>query len=112
MAEEQSAIDLMVDHSQVKNKVANFASRSEKTSWQRKRNNLTKFIEELINPSEQQILELNTQLRPLYDQVNEMRQEMIATCIHPFEELREEADGIRCTFCDKKFSIPNVTDND
>lgn len=82
--------------------VSNHATRSEKTSWIRKRANLLTFIESEIRPLEEQILDIRTALEPLYDKCADLRKEMVGTCIHPYDELRALDDGtIQCTFCSK-----------
>lgn len=91
----------MIDRKQLV-AVSNHATRSEKTSWVRKRANLLSFIETEIRPLEETILDIRTKLEPLYDQCADMRKEMVSTCIHPYDELRTLDDGsIQCTFCSK-----------
>lgn len=90
-----------------KSKVSNLATRSEKTGWLRKRKNLAEYVVDNINPIEEQIIEIRTQiLQPMYDHIHELRKDLVSDCIHPFEELRELDDGtIECTFCNKKFNL-------
>ena len=87
--------------------ITNFATRSEKTSWARKRTNLTSYIENNIHPIEQQILDLKMSLIPFYDEVKTMRTEMVDTCIHPADEVSSNDDGsFYCSFCCKTLAEP------
>ena len=92
----------------LKSTVANFANRSEKTSWTRKRKNLETYVKENIAPIEQELITLKAALQPLYDYIDQLRQDMIKSCIHPVEDLRVKDDGtVHCNFCSKTFKIPN-----
>ena len=85
--------------------VSNVANRSEKTSWNRKMNNMVKLMSKLT-PIENKILELQAQKEPLLDQVAELRGTMIHECIHPFEYLVYKEDHILCKFCERRLSLP------
>ena len=86
--------------------VANNANRSEKTSWNRKENNMVKLISELA-PLEEEILELMAKKNVIIDRINVLRQAMVTECIHPFDKLVYHDDHIVCKFCNKRLSIPN-----
>lgn len=88
-----------------KQRISNFATRSERTSWMRKRKNLSNFIEQFVNPIELQLQELREKLQPFYDEITSQRTEMVDSCIHPAEELRynHETGVIQCTFCNTTF---------
>lgn len=95
----------------MKEAVANHATRSEKTSWGRKRLNLEKLINKELRSREERILQLQHELQPYYDQVKEMRSEMVETCIHPFDHLVVlESGGVHCKFCNK--TMAKVASND
>lgn len=95
----------------LKESVSNHATRSEKTSWSRKRLNLEKLINKEIRSREERILDLQQELRPFYDQVKDMREEMVDTCIHPFDHLvLLESGGVYCKFCNK--TMAKVASND
>lgn len=96
-----------------KNIVANFSTRSEKTSWIRKRKNLETYVTENITPIETELQELKILLQPLYDHIQVLRQEMVKTCIHPQDELRMNADNtVTCTFCSKTFNPKPIGNSD
>lgn len=85
--------------------ISNFANRSEKTSWKRKRDNIELLIEQL-RPIEQRILDITAEKLPILDQIATIRNEMVETCIHPLEDLTMYEDHIVCKFCERKMSIP------
>ena len=85
--------------------VSNVASRSEKTSWNRKMNNMVKFLS-LLKPIEDSILELSAQKEPIFDEIQILREAMIKECTHPYEYLLHQEDHIICKFCNKKLGIP------
>lgn len=87
-----------------KESIANHATRSEKTAWARKQQNLEKLIHEQVRPIEEQILDLQLKLRPMYDQIQSMRQEMVESCVHPYEMLVTHDDAVTCKFCGKTLS--------
>jgi len=86
--------------------MANVANRSEKTSWNRKMDNLVKLMM-LLEPIEQSILDIiETEKTPMMDQISALRAVMVKECIHPFEYLimSETDDVITCKFCNKKIN--------
>lgn len=90
-----------------KEAVANYATRSEKTAWNRKHGNLTTKIEGEIHPLESQIHELQAKLQIKYDEVRVLREEMVDFCIHPFNLLVVEkvsTDYLLCKFCNKRLT--------
>lgn len=92
-------------------KVANVASRSEKTSWNRKMNNMVKLLA-LLRPIEDKILELSAQKEPIFDEIQLLRATMRKECVHPFEYLIRKDDHILCKFCDKRIGIPRASKKD
>ena len=84
--------------------VSNVASRSEKTSWNRKMNNMVKLLS-LLKPIEDKILELHAQKEPLFDETQALRAIMVKECVHPYEYLIHKGDHIACKFCNKKLGI-------
>lgn len=110
----------------IKEEISNVANRSEKTSWNRKMDNMVKLLAAL-SPIEQQIIELQAKKIPLFDEIQAMRATMVSECIHPFEYLtihNEHTFGtlaveskpydpsyVRCKFCDRKFSLPKIGDD-
>ena len=85
--------------------IANNADRSEKTSWNRKMDNMVKFITRL-KPFEEQILELERQKLPTIDDIQALRQLMIKECIHPYDHLTYFKNHVRCKFCNRRISVP------
>lgn len=91
-----------------KESVANHATRSEKTAWARKRTNLENFVRMKVNPIEEHIRDTQASLVPLYDEVKNMRKEMVDSCIHPFNMLVVDGDYCICRFCNKKLAKPII----
>jgi chorismate mutase len=88
--------------------VANKSLRSEKTSWNRKMNNMVSLIA-LIRPLEEQILDLMAQKMPIADDVALLRIEMVKECIHPIEQLVFKDTYIECKFCTRKIQTPGIS---
>jgi hypothetical protein len=88
--------------------VASNATRSEKTSWNRKMDNMVKLIA-VLRPIEEQILDLMAQKMPVIDSVTVLRAQMVKECIHPIDSLVYKDDHIACKFCEKRIGIPNDT---
>ena len=86
---------------QILESVSNNSLRSEKTSWNRKMDNMVKLIAK-IRPIEQQILDLMADKMPIADDVAALRSEMVKECIHPLEQLVYNEDVITCKFCNRK----------
>lgn len=95
-----------IQERRVKEMVANAANRSEKTSWNRKMDNMVKLMSQL-RPIEEQIIELHAQKMPIYDEIQELRKTMVNECVHPFEHLAVYDDYVECKFCGKRIGIPN-----
>lgn len=86
--------------------ISNFANRSEKTSWNRKRDNIEKFIGE-IQPLEEEILSLMAKKIPIADKIQVLRNEMVENCIHPLDHLVLKDTHIECKFCNKEIGLPH-----
>lgn len=82
--------------------VSNHATRSEKTSWERKRTNMTKLVKQL-RPLEDKIMEIRAKMQPIYDEISELRSLMVEECVHPYDMLvyNEDATTVTCKFCEK-----------
>lgn len=85
--------------------IANNADRSEKTSWNRKMDNMVKLIAKM-KPIEENILELSEQKMPIFDDIQELRLIMVKECVHPFDHLTYFEDHVRCKFCERRISVP------
>lgn len=92
----------------IKETVANSFSRSEKTSWNRKMDNMVKLVAELQQVEDQIIEYISDHKQPVLDKVQQLRQTMVKECIHPYEYLIVNDDHVLCKFCGKKLSKPNV----
>jgi len=88
--------------------VANAANRSEKTSWNRKMDNMVKLLSK-IQPIEQKILDIiKNEKLPIQDEIQVLRNTMLHECVHPYEYLVIEGENqVRCKFCNKLLSVPN-----
>lgn len=84
--------------------VANVASRSEKTSWNRKMNNMVKLLT-YLEPIQDQLLQLHAQEMDILDEINILRAVMVKECVHPYDHLLHEGDYIKCKFCEKKLGL-------
>lgn len=85
--------------------IANFRDKNEKASWLRKKANLEAIVEE-IEPIEEQIRSLQTTKMKLMDELQEIRKNMIADCIHPQDYLVHYGKYVKCRFCESNISIP------
>jgi len=94
---------------QVLESVANNSLRSEKTSWNRKMDNMVKLIAK-IRPIEEQILELMAEKMPIADDVAALRNEMVKECIHPLEQLVFKDTYVECKFCNRKIQTAALSD--
>jgi len=88
--------------------IANNADRSAKTSWNRKMDNMVALLAKL-RPIEDQIIELQNQKMPIFDEVQQLREVMVNECVHPYQHLVEHEDGsVLCKFCNRKINPGNV----
>jgi hypothetical protein len=115
MARKKKPENETVDETQVRRQldfVSNLATRSEKTSWNRKMDNMVKLISQLT-PIEEKILEIMLkEKQPILDQINDLRSAMINECVHPFDQLVIKEDHIQCKFCNRKIGIPDVRNDE
>ena len=86
--------------------IANFSDRSEKTSWNRKMDNMVKLLAKL-RPIEEKILDLQAQKMPIFDDVQILRETMVKECVHPYQHLVLKDDHVLCKFCNKRIRIPD-----
>ena len=85
--------------------ISTLATRSERSSWERKLNNLMAVMVKL-KPIEDQIIALNAQRGPILDELNEIRTMMVHTCVHPQEQLvMQEVDVVQCKFCNRRLKL-------
>jgi hypothetical protein len=85
--------------------IANNSDRSEKTSWNRKMDNMVKLLSRLT-PIEDQMAELEAQRVPIIDDIQDLRQLMVKECIHPFDHLVYHDNHVKCKFCERNISVP------
>lgn len=89
----------------VKKLILQQSSTLDKSSWNRKYDNLQKLVTE-INSIAEEVMQLEIKKLPILDAINELRTEMVNECYHPEEYLVEKEDGlIECKFCNKIISI-------
>lgn len=88
----------------LKDTVANHATRSEKTAWQRQHDNLTKLVRKL-EPIEDKMLALITEKTKIIDELMVLRSEMVQSCVHPFEHLIVHDHAVVCKFCEKRMVV-------
>jgi hypothetical protein len=91
----------------IKEAIANGPSRSDKVSWNRKMDNMVKLMTKL-SPIEEEIIALQAKKIPIFDEIQQLRETMVAECVHPYEYLVVNDDHILCKFCGKRLSKPNV----
>lgn len=91
----------------LKDEISNNANRSEKTSWNRKMDNMVKLLAQL-RPIEDEIIALHEKKIPLFDEIQKLRDVMVKDCVHPHEYLLIEKDHSVCKFCERKLSLPNI----
>lgn len=90
----------------IKETIANASTRSEKTSWNRKMDNMVGLLAKL-RPIEAEILEIIKEKKlPIMDQVSLLRTTMVNECIHPYEQLVVVDDHVKCKFCERRVGIP------
>lgn len=86
-------------------------TKSELTSWKRKRKKMEALVEK-VNEIESSIEELNNKRIILLDEVVDLRALMIKECVHPHDMIVEVEDGdgriTLCKFCDKKIAAATI----
>ena len=91
--------------------VSNNADRSEKTSWNRKLDNMVTLIAKL-RPLEEKIIALEAKKLPIFDEIQALRSMMVKECIHPFDHLTYHKKHVLCKFCNKRLSKPAGFEDD
>ena len=86
--------------------IANHATRSEKTAWQRQYEHLSKFVRKL-EPIEDKMLALIHEKSKILDEILILRKELVETCIHPFDDLIKHDGALICKFCEKRMATPD-----
>lgn len=99
-----------------KERVSGLANRSEKVAWARKQNNMNVLIESLDQINEKVRL-LKVECQPILQAIDNLRADMLADCIHPYDSLAYDHDTgtVICKFCNVRFAVPelvNSNDND
>ena len=98
----------MMSDDKLLERISNIASRSEKTSWQRKMNNMEDMLKQL-RPLEDKVLQLNAEMQPIYDAMAILRSVMVLECIHPKNHLVIKDECVECKFCGKRLKIPGIS---
>lgn len=96
------------EHEQ-KELISNNANRSEKTSWNRKMDNMVKLMSQL-RPIEEKIIELQNEKIPLFDAIQELRLTMVNECVHPYSHLSVQDDYTLCKFCNRRINANGSTE--
>lgn len=84
--------------------IAQQSTQLDKTSWNRKYENLQKLIAQ-VNDFADQIMVIENQKLPYVDEINTLRAQMVQECIHPVEFLIEKDDIVECKFCNKRIKV-------
>jgi L-lysine 2,3-aminomutase len=85
--------------------VANHSDRSEKTSWNRKMDNMVTLLAKL-RPIEEEIISLQGKKMPIFDEVQQLRELMVAECIHPYQHLvLTDEHTVTCKFCNRRIAV-------
>ena len=85
--------------------ISNNSDRSEKTSWNRKMDNMVKLLSRL-RPIEEEILSLEAQKIPIHDEIQALRITMVNECVHPYDHLVFHDNHVQCKFCERRISVP------
>lgn len=86
--------------------IVNYVGKNERIAWKRRHKNFSDRILRDITPIEEKILELTMQKMHLMDSMEEDRQELMKSCVHPKEFLLLMGDGnVLCKFCDTKIRV-------
>jgi len=80
-------------------------SHNENVAWKRRLKNFQKKIKTEITPIEDEILELNMKKMHIMDSLEEDRQNLVASCVHPREFLHLREDYVYCEFCTAKLRV-------
>ena len=84
--------------------ISNKFSRSEKTSWLRKKKRMENLLA-ILNPIEEEISELQARKIPIFDEIQGLRKVMVSECVHPYEYLLYKGTYVECKFCNKKIGV-------
>lgn len=87
------------------NEIYQYVSRNERIAWTRRHASFIKRIERDVTPIEDKILELTMQKMQIMDDMEEDRQELIRSCIHPKEFLFFKDDHVICRFCQARLKV-------
>lgn len=86
-----------------------------RAAFARKATALSDYVTNNVNPLEEQILLIREKLIPLYDAVEELRQQAIAYCTHPKDQIHvDETDTdfvVRCKFCCSTITVSKTNAN-
>lgn len=91
--------------------ISKHADKNERLSWIRKKKKLEELVDLLI-PFEERIFAIILEKQPIVDEIAELRSEMVKVCIHPKTTLAHFDTYVLCKFCDRKLSLPVVTEDD
>jgi hypothetical protein len=92
--------------------VVKYVSHNERVAWKRRHKNFSKKILSEVTPIEDEILELTMKKMFIMDELEEDRQNLIASCVHPKEFLRLRENHVYCIFCDTKITVNFTPETD
>lgn len=95
------------DISQKLDIVASHATKNEIATFARRRKSIERFIDVKISPLENELLDINAKLQPLYDELKALRDDMVNICVHPRDLLIYKDSYIECKFCGAVLGVPN-----
>ena len=102
----ESELSNVID-SQTLDSISNAPDRSAKTAWNRKMDNMVKLLAKL-SPIEQDIIRLQGQKMPIFDEVQQLRETMVSECIHPQQYLTRVDGVVLCKFCQRRISTAKL----
>lgn len=88
--------------------ISNHPTKNEIATFARRRKSIEKFIDSKINPLENEIFEINAKLETCYDELKQMREEMVSICVHPRDLLIFKDDHVLCKFCNVRLGVPKL----
>ena len=93
-----------VDFKKMSKAISSAVPKNDRMAWLRLNRELNKHISELdeINPM---WLELTSKRQHVLDHIDELRDKMIAECIHPEDHLTLRNSELHCSFCNRRVRI-------
>lgn len=86
-------------------------SSNDRTAFKRRLDSMEQYVVTKVNPIEQQIIELRSQLVPMYDKIADLRKDAQSHCAHlptMLNAVKDEGTGnitVTCNFCNSVFHL-------